>query len=138
MRKHRPRWTIVRLPPALRRSSISPRRCGWRSVLREAMRVSGSARMPELGGAVSSDGPVSSARLAQAPLAQLHRVRDRVRVLVGADARRLQHAGQRLEARLGEPHLAALVTELARAGDRVTVDIGLEGALGVIEVQRAE
>src|SRR3954449_3616098 len=52
--------------------------------------------------------------------------------------RRLHHARQPVEARLGEEHGAAVGAELALGDVRVAVAVGPERRLAVVEVQRAD
>ncbi len=53
-------------------------------------------------------------------------------------ARRLQHARQSVETRLGEEDGAAAAAELALADVGVAIAVGAQRRLGVVEVQRAE
>src|SRR4051794_22676885 len=130
-RRRRSRFTRRRSPSTasrrarkLRIDEWGPRRPG--SSFSHAAPLTSRLRPPNLSAGPGDGGSLLSllsAALAQSAPTQLLRVRDGVGGLVGADARRLEHAWQRLEARLGEPHLAALVAELARAADRVAVDV---------------
>ena len=52
--------------------------------------------------------------------------------------RRLEHARQSGEARLGEEDRAAAAADLALADVGVAVAVGAQRRLGVVEVQRAE